>query len=133
MPGMPFLCHFQRPLEISKAYPYWELADYIRHHPHQAKRVFRTLSYFDNLNLAGWIKCPALLSVGLIDEICPPSTIFAVYNRLNVPKNIVVFPYHEHERPETHWETELHWANHYLRGVVDAPEVVPPKRFERTV
>lgn len=123
MPGMPFLCHFERPLEISENYPYWEFADYIRHHPTRAGRVFRTLSYFDNLNLADLIQCPALLNVGLLDETCPPSTIFAVYNRLNVPKNIAVFPYHRHERPDTHWETQLQWANHYLRGVAGAPPV----------
>ncbi len=124
MPGMPFLCHFDRPLEISKAYPYWEFADYLRHHPGRSRRVFCTLSYFDNLNLADRIQCPALFNVGLIDEICPPSTVFAVYNRLNVSKNIAVFPYHAHERPEAHWETQVQWANHYLRGVVARPEDV---------
>lgn len=123
MPGMPFLCHFERPLEISQAYPYWEFAEYIRHYPDRAERVFRTISYFDNLNLADWITCPALFIVGLIDQTCPPSTIFAVYNRLNGPKQIAIFPYHAHEQPPTHWETQLHWANHYLRGVVPKPEL----------
>jgi len=121
MPGMPFLCHFERPLEISKEYPYWEIAEYLRHHPTRSERVFRTLSYFDNLNLADRVKCPALVSVGLIDEICPPSTVFAVFNRLQSPKQIAVFPYHGHERPETHWEAEMRWANHFLRGVAAPP------------
>ncbi|RME97345.1 MAG: cephalosporin deacetylase [Chloroflexi bacterium] len=117
MPGMPFLCHFERPLQISRAYPYWEFADYLRDYPHRTARVFKTLSYFDNLNLADKIKCPVLVSVGLIDEICPPSTVFAVYNHLPGPKQIAVFPYHQHERPQTHWHTQMQWANHYLRGV----------------
>ena len=117
MPGMPFLCNFERPLEISKQYPYWEFADYIRHYPDRAGRVFRTLSYFDNLNLAEWINCPALFSVGLMDELCPPSTVFEGYNRLSVTKEIAVFPYHQPERPETHRETQLRWANKYLRGI----------------
>ena len=121
MPGMPFLCHFERPLEISKEYPYWEFAEYLRHHPNRSDRVFRTLSYFDNLNLADWITCPALVSVGLIDEICPPSTVFAVYNRLWSTKQIAVFPYHSHEPPETHRETEMRWANHFLRDVAPLP------------
>jgi cephalosporin-C deacetylase len=123
MPGMPFLCNFERPLQISKAYPYWEFADYIRHHPDRAERVWQTLSYFDNLNLASRIECPVLLNVGLIDEICPPSTIFAVYNALKVNKQMAVFPYHGHERPEVHWQTQLHWANHFLRDVGDRPEM----------
>jgi cephalosporin-C deacetylase len=124
LPGMPFLCHFERPLQVSKAYPYWEFADYLRHYPDRADRVWETLSYFDNLNLAGQIECPVLLNVGLIDEICPPSTIFAVYNHLKAPKRIEVFPYHGHERPESHWQLQLHWANHFLRGVGDKPEMV---------
>lgn len=117
MPGMPFLCHFERPLQISRAYPYWEFADYLRDYPQRTERVFRTLSYFDNLNLADKITCPALISVGLIDEICPPSTVFAVYNHLRGPKQIAVFPYHQHEFPQTHRHTQMQWANHYLRGV----------------
>jgi len=121
MPGMPFLCHFERPLQISKAYPYWELADYLRHYPNRTDQVFKTLSYFDNMNLADWITCPTLLSVGLIDEICPPSTIFAVYNRLIGPRKIAVFPYHAHEEPQTHWQPLMHWANHFLRGVAPLP------------
>lgn len=121
MPGMPFLCHFERPLELTQTQPYWEIAEYLRHHPTRSEQVFRTLSYFDNLNLADRITCPVLVSVGLIDEICPPSTVFAVYNRLTAPKAIGVFPYHAHERPEPHWQTEMQWANHYLRGVAPAP------------
>ena len=124
MPGMPFLCHFERPLEISRAQPYWEIAEYLRTHPSRTTQVFNTLSYFDNLNLADRITCPALFSVGLIDEICPPSTVFAVYNRLTVPKNIGVFPYHAHEYPETHRALEMQWANHYLRGKATKPETV---------
>jgi cephalosporin-C deacetylase len=121
MPGMPFLCHFERPLQVSRAYPYWEFADYIRYHPQRAEQLFKTLSYFDNLNLANLVTCPTLLNVGLIDEICPASTVFAVYNRLQVPKQIAIFPYHAHEQPHTHWQTQIHWANHFLRGVAESP------------
>jgi cephalosporin-C deacetylase len=46
MPGMPFLCHFERPLQISKAYPYWEFAEYIRHYPDRAGQVFKTSFLF---------------------------------------------------------------------------------------
>lgn len=34
--------------------------------------------------------------VGLEDIVCPPSTAFAVYNRINSPKEIIVYPEHAH-------------------------------------
>jgi len=45
-------------------------------------QLFRTLSYFDCLNLADQIAVPTLVTVGLMDTICPPSTIFAAYNHI---------------------------------------------------
>ncbi len=125
MPVMPYLCHFERPLEVCKdpSYPYWEIAEYLRHAPRRSDQVFSTLSYFDTMNLADKITCPALMSVGLNDGICPPSTVFAVYNHLknSSKRHMAVFPYHEHEHPDHHWKTQMQWANHFLRGVASLP------------
>ena len=38
-----------------------------------------------------------LPSVGLMDEICPPSTVYAAYNHLAGPKDIRVYRYNHHE------------------------------------
>jgi cephalosporin-C deacetylase len=46
------------------------------------------------------IACAALepcMAVGLMDEICPPSSQFAAYNRMNCQKNLVIYPDFAHE------------------------------------
>ena len=69
--------------------------------------ALRTLSYFDNLNLAPWITCQTIVSNCLWDDICPPSTVFGVYNHLTCPKQIEVYPFHKHEVPYEHRELQF--------------------------
>jgi cephalosporin-C deacetylase len=59
------------------------------------------LSYFDGLNFAARAHSPALFSVGLMDDVCPPSTVFAAYNHYSAPKQIRIWPYNQHEGGET--------------------------------
>ncbi len=40
-------------------------------------------AYFDVANFARLIKCPVVFSVGFIDTVCPPTSVYAAYN--NVP------------------------------------------------
>ena len=75
----------------------------------------RTLSYCDNLNLAPWIKCRTVVSVGLCDDICPPSTIFGVYNHITAEKQIDVYPFHKHEVPYEQSETKFRIMMEMLR------------------
>lgn len=116
IPEMPYLCHYRRAVHMAVRMPYLEISDYIRKYPEAAEQVWRTLSYCDNLNLADRITCPVLMDVGLLDDICPPSSIYAVYNKIMAPKEMCVFPFHNHEVVETHWLTKLRWVNHYLKG-----------------
>ena len=76
----PYLCHFRRAVEITDSYPYSEIVDYCRTHCDKVGTVFRTLSYFDGMNFAARSRVPALFSVALMDETCPPSTVYAAYN-----------------------------------------------------
>jgi cephalosporin-C deacetylase len=117
MPEMPYLCHFQRAVQMAMRMPYLELSNYVRRWPKRAEQMWRTLSYFDNLNLAPRITCPVLMNVGLLDDICPPSTVYATFNKITTPKEMQVYPYHNHEIPDSHWEDKLRWAHHYLKGV----------------
>ena len=57
----------------------------------------RTLSYFDGAVLARSAKAPALFSVGLMDDICPPSTVYAAFNAYGGPKEIREYPFNDHE------------------------------------
>lgn len=114
MPEVPYLCHFRRALDVTNQNPYQEIAVYCNRRPEHYETVFRTLSYFDNLNLADRITCPVLMTVGLQDLICPPSTIYAVYNRIATPKEMRVYPFGAHEAFPTHHEHKLRWARRYL-------------------
>ncbi|GAB4426334.1 MAG: acetylxylan esterase [Chloroflexi bacterium OHK40] len=97
MPDVPFLCHYRRATEITDAHPYQEIARYCMAHRASVDRVFATLAYFDGVNFAARARASALFSVALMDEICPPSTVFAAYNHYSGPKQIEVWQYNHHE------------------------------------
>ena len=99
MPDVPYLSHFERAIEMFTDGPYIELINFWKKHPYDVEQSYHTLSYFDGMNLATRITCPVLLSVGLLDTICPPSTGFAVYNHLTAAsdKTIKVYPFNGHE------------------------------------
>ncbi|HEX7495724.1 MAG TPA: acetylxylan esterase [Candidatus Limnocylindrales bacterium] len=101
MPEVPFMCHWRRAIEITDSDPYHEIVRFARIHREQADKIFATLSYFDGLNFAARAKAPALFSVGLMDQITPPSTVFAAYNHYAGPKSIEVYPFNGHEGGET--------------------------------
>lgn len=58
---------------------------------------FRQLGYIDSKNFAPMIRCPILFGTGLDDNVCPPQTQCAVYNRLGGPKKRHLFPGYAHE------------------------------------
>lgn len=101
LPDVPFLCHIRRATEITDSYPYAEIQVYCKVHRDKIETVFETLSYFDGVNFAARAKAPALFSVGLMDEVCPPSTVFAAYNHYAGLKEIEVWPYNHHEGGES--------------------------------
>lgn len=95
----PYLCHFERAIDVALKMPYGEINEFFRRYsdPAVEEKSKETLSYFDIMNHAQNIKCPVLIASGLIDEITPPSTIFATYNHMVCPKEIVVYRYYGHE------------------------------------
>jgi cephalosporin-C deacetylase len=100
MADVPFLCHFSRALEITDAYPYQEIVAFCKTHRDKVDTVMHTLSYFDGMNFSARIKASALFSVGLLDDVCPPSTVFAAYNHLLGDKNIRIYRFNRHEGGE---------------------------------
>ena len=97
LPDVPFLCHWQRATEITDSSPYREIATYCQVHRDKVDAVFQTLSYFDGVNFAARGRVPALFSVGMMDRVSPPSTVFAAYNHYAGPKEILVWRYNDHE------------------------------------
>lgn len=97
MPDVPFLCMYRRATQITNTYPYEEIANYCKTHRDKVERVFDTLAYFDGLNFAPRARASALFSVGLMDDICPPSTVYAAYNHYAGPKQIKTYEYNYHD------------------------------------
>ncbi|HEY3957856.1 MAG TPA: acetylxylan esterase [Streptosporangiaceae bacterium] len=110
MPDVPFLCDFPRATTLMDTLPYAEIARYLKVHRDQAGQAARTLAYFDGAVLARRAAAPALFSVGLMDQTCPPSTVFAAYNHYAGGKDIRVYPYNDHEGGEGfHTAEQLRW------------------------
>jgi cephalosporin-C deacetylase len=61
------------------------------------KEIFEKLGYIDAVNFASKLKCELLVGTGLLDNICPPSTQYAIFNNAKCEKRHVVFPKYGHE------------------------------------
>ena len=116
---VPFLCDFRRAAAVAQTEPYLELVRYLAAHRDSVDTVFATLAHFDGVVLAPWATAPALFSVALMDQTCPPSTVFAAYHAYGGPKSIEVYPYNDHEGGEAHHRTrQLGWLRDQLHRPV---------------
>ncbi|WP_300682870.1 alpha/beta fold hydrolase [Nocardioides sp.] len=95
--NVPFLCHYSRAASITDSAPYRELTWFLGNHRAQADQALATLDYFDGVNFAARATAPALFSVALMDDVCPPSTVFAAFNAYTAAKEIEVYPFNKHE------------------------------------
>ena len=100
-PVFPFLCDYQRVWEMDLATnAYTELRTYFRQFDPRHEReqeIFTKLGYIDCQHLAPRIRAEVLMVTGLMDQICPPSTQFAAYNKITAKKNMVIYPDFGHE------------------------------------
>ena len=100
---VPFLCHFERAITLTNDGPYKEISELARRHPGFLDTMLKTLPYFDGVNLARYAEVPALFSVGLMDTVCAPSTVFAAYNNWSdaheetPDTDIKIYPHSGHE------------------------------------
>jgi cephalosporin-C deacetylase len=116
LPDVPFLCDFPRAARIAGTDPYGEIVRYVQAHRDRVDQVFRTLSYFDGVVLARTATVSALFSVALMDQTCPPSTVFGAYNAYAGDKEIAVYEFNDHEGGDAHQRSrQLAW----LAGIFD--------------
>ncbi|WP_079911604.1 acetylxylan esterase [Paenibacillus sp. 32352] len=106
---IPNMCHMDWGIFHSTG-SLTEAADYVSRYPERLKRVMRTLSYFDNMNLAERIDIPILVSVSLKDTVCMPETVFAAYNRIRSEKQLHIYPFRGHSTWEKHLRKVLEFA-----------------------
>jgi cephalosporin-C deacetylase len=100
-PVFPFLCDYKRiwHKELAKN-AYLELDEYFRRFDPLHERedeIFTKLGYIDVQHLAPRIRAEVLMAVGLMDQVCPPSTQFAAYNKITSNKSLRVYPDFQHE------------------------------------
>lgn len=102
----PFLCDYRRvwDLDLDKD-AYAGLREYFRRFDprhERADEIWTLLGYIDVQHLAPRIRAEVLMVVSFMDQICPPSTQFAAYNKITAPKRQLHYPDYGHE-----WMPEL--------------------------
>jgi cephalosporin-C deacetylase len=101
---VPFLCDLQRAITVAPAGPYPEIPRFLAQHVDLVEAARNTLRYIDCALLARRITGDCLLSTGLMDDVCPPSTVFGAYNEITAPKDIAVSQFGGHTVPSAHIE-----------------------------
>ena len=105
-PVFPFLTDYKRTWDLDKdEHAYAELREWFRRFDPMHKRedeVFTQLGYIDVQHLAPRIQAEIFMGVGLMDEICPPSTQYAAYNKITAPKSTAIYPDFGHENMAGH-------------------------------
>lgn len=97
----PFLCDYRRIWEMDLAKQAFEELSYFlrwfdpRHE--RVEEIFTKLGYIDIQNLTPRIKGEVLMFTGLMDQVCPPSSQFAAYNKIPGKKEMVLYPDYGHE------------------------------------
>jgi cephalosporin-C deacetylase len=80
-------------------------------------KVRETAKYFDVMNFASRVKVPTLVGVGLIDTVCPPPGIFAAFNQLAGPKELVIMPLGDHgKKHDAYYARHNAWQAALLKG-----------------
>lgn len=100
-PIFPFLSDYYRVWQMDLAEnAYQELRDFFRQQDPLHEReseIFHNLGYIDVQHLAPRIKAKTYMAITLMDKICPPSTQFAAYNKIEAEKDCAIFYDHGHE------------------------------------
>jgi cephalosporin-C deacetylase len=97
----PFLSDYKRVWEMDLAKDaYNDLKTYFRRFDplhERAEEVFTKLGYIDIQHLTPRVKADVLMAITLMDNICPPSTQYAAFNKITSKKEAVVFRDFGHE------------------------------------
>jgi len=99
-------------------YPNWDVAQ---------PDIRRTAGYFDVASFAARTAAPAMVALGFIDETCPPAGVWATFNQLRGPKEVVAMvtsPHNHMATPEEHlpWtRRSAEWLNALVRGAEPPP------------
>jgi cephalosporin-C deacetylase len=112
----PFLCAIERAVLVTDRDPFHELTVWLGvHHGALARTALDTLAYIDIVFHARRATCPAYVSVGMMDDICPPSTVMAAVNDYGGKVTTRVWHWNGHEVGAAHDMGEIvEWAGALL-------------------
>lgn len=100
-PVYPFLSDFKRLQEMglfTSAYDQFTRHFRFRDPLHERENAFyERLGYIDIQHFAPRIKADVLWFMGFKDDICPPSTQFAAYNKIESTKEMLIYFNYTHE------------------------------------
>jgi cephalosporin-C deacetylase-like acetyl esterase len=96
-----------------------EINRFLKMHPEYEEDTMLVLRYFDSVNFASHIHCPALIGVGIKDLVVPAYTVYAIANHLSGPHEIMEFPVSHTDLPEEqHWKKfEEYWIKLTQEGL----------------
>lgn len=98
MADVAFLCDYPRALQKAGRDPYLELVRFLAQHREKKAAVYETLNYFDGVNFARRSSAAALFSVAVMDDVCPPSTVYGAFNAYaGADKVMVEYEFNNHE------------------------------------
>ncbi len=117
----PYLSDYKRvwEMDLSKG-AYEGLRYYFRNFDPTHERedeIFTKLGYIDIQNFAPRIKAKVMMATGLMDTTCPPSTQFAVYNKMETEKKHVIYPDFGHEELKGHRDVIFGFMSELLDSV----------------
>jgi len=84
----------------------------------QRDQVLATLEYFDTVHFASLVRAPALVGIGLDDDIVPSRTVLAVVNHMCCPLELRLLPVsHSADPRESLWR-DFHdeWLGYTVAG-----------------
>ncbi len=94
----PYLAGMIDAIQLTHTYPYEEINEYLRLHPEARAAVEQTLAYFDVHNFVDTIRCPIIVNIGLNDDVCPPETGYAVFDKIgSTQKKLYTYAGHGHD------------------------------------
>lgn len=80
----------------------------------QNKDCLNTLTYYDVVNFARYVKAPTYLTWGYNDNTCPPTTSYAVWNTLKCEKESLITPINEHWTSGETNRQQMDWIKNHL-------------------
>lgn len=73
-----------------------------------------TMAYYDVVNFARNIKVPVYMTWGYNDDVCPPTTSYAVWNVISSQKEPLITPINEHWTSDDTEYGQMQWILNHL-------------------